>query len=263
MEKYCLSKIYKIKVLTTIVVIIKNKLFSRSVRNIFFFSLVKETYRQIFNLKLLKILILPFVVYFFIDLILDKSMNNFDFSGDSWSTFFNNQNIAIGSRWFILASYFYYGFYGTFINGLNAVNKSNNFNLIQSFDPRKVFRLFKVATISVFFSSLGFLLFLFPGIVLTKRYLYSLIVALENKSLNVIESLNESKKLSMNKGWSVLLTLGVMILGHFLVLGQLMVPLLTTNGFLNILLLLIYKWVIITFPITFLYVSKEKFQAKI
>ena len=231
--------------------------------NIFFFSLVKETYRQIFNLKLLKLLILPFIIYFYIDLLLDKSISEFDFSGDSWSTLFNNQNIAIGSRWFIFACYFYYGFYGTFINGLNAVNKSNNFNLIKNFDPRKVFRLFKVAIVSAFFSSIGFLLFLIPGIVLTKRYLYALIVALENKSLNVIESLNESKKLSMNKGWSVFLTLGVMILGHLLLLRQLMVPLLTTNGFLNIILLLIYKWVIITFPITFLYVSKEKFQAKI
>ena len=231
--------------------------------NIFFFSLVKETYKQIFNLKLLKLLILPFIFYFYIDLLLDKSISKFDFSGDSWSTLFNDQNIAIGSRWFIFACYFYYGFYGTFINGLNAVNKSNKFNLIKNFDPRKVFRLFKVATVSVFFSSIGFLLFLVPGIVLTKRYLYALIVALENKSLSVFESLKESKKISMNKGWIVLLTLGLMILVHFFLLGRLMVPNLTPNGFLNILLFVICRWIIITFPITFLYVSKEKLQSQI
>ena len=230
--------------------------------NIFFFSLVKETYRQIFNLKLIRLLIIPLIVYVFIDLILFKSNKQLDLSG-SWSTLFNDQNIALISRWFIVGNYIFYGFFGTFINGLNAVNKSEKFNFFQNFDPRKVFRLFKVATVSVFFSSLGFLLFLFPGIILTKRYLYSLIVALENKSLNVFESLKESKELSMNKGWNILLTLSVMIFGHLLLLREIMVPLLSTNGFFNILLLLIYKWVIITFPITFLYLSKEKFQAKI
>ena len=143
----------------------------------FLFSLVKATYNQIFNLKLLKLLILPFIVYFYIDFILDKSIS--DLTGDSWSTLFSDQNIAIGSRWFIFACYFYYAFYGTFINCLNAVNKSNTFNLIRNFDPRKVFRLFRVATVSVFFISIGLLLFFVPGIILIKRYQYALIVSLK------------------------------------------------------------------------------------
>ena len=95
--------------------------------NIFFFSLVKETYRQIFNLKLIRLLIIPLIVYVFIDLILFKSNKQLDLSG-SWSTLFNDQNIALISRWFIVGNYIFYGFFGTFINGLNAVNKSEKFN---------------------------------------------------------------------------------------------------------------------------------------
>ena len=237
------------------------KLLFKSKSIMFSFSLVKATYKQIFNLKLIRLLIIPFIVYVFIDLILFKSNKQLDFSG-SWSTLFNDQNIALISRWFFVGNYIFYGFFGTLINGLNAVNKSEKFNFFQNFDPRKVFRLFKTSMISIFLTSAGFVFFIVPGIILTKRYLYTLLIALENKSLNVFESLKESKELSMNKGWNILLTLSVMIFGHLLLLREFMVPLLSTNGFLNIFLVLIYKWIVVTFPITFLYVSKEKFQLK-
>ena len=78
-------------------------------------------------LKLIRLLIIPFIVYVFIDLILFKLNKQLYFSGPG-STFLNNQNIAIFSRWFIFGNYVFYGFLGIFINGLNAVNKSEKFS---------------------------------------------------------------------------------------------------------------------------------------
>ena len=70
----------------------------------------------------------------------------------------------------------------------------------------KTLKLLIVSIFSYFFIIIGLILFVIPGIFLSKRYIYVINVAVEER-LGIFESMRRSKELSKKNGWSTYLSL--------------------------------------------------------
>ena len=105
-----------------------------------------------------------------------------------------------------------YCFIGAMVSGLKAIKESSKVNPIVFFDPRKVFRLFKVAFLNGLMISLGLLCLVIPGIMVNKRNQYCVLLAAEDKSLKPFEAIQKSKKISLNKGWYVYISILLLVM---------------------------------------------------
>ena len=92
-------------------------------------------------------------------------------------------------------------------SALDAIEKTNIFNFPKIKDlATKTLRVLMVSIISYIFIVLGLILFVIPGILLSKRYIYVLNIAVEER-LGIFESMKLSKELSKKNGWSTYLSL--------------------------------------------------------
>ena len=109
--------------------------------------------------------------------------------------------------------------------------------------------------------SLGLLCLVIPGIMVNKRNQYCVLLAAEDKSLKPFEAIQKSKKISLNKGWYVYISILLLVMSDQLFSEIIMKPLFSTN-FLIYPIHLLSKWILFACPITLLFISKEKFQSK-
>ena len=225
-------------------------------------KLLKISLKEIFSLRLIKLMIIPFLIYYFADNFGENAfIKELDFSGESFGSFFNNQNLALIVKFYLLHNFVEYGFIGAMVSGLKAIKESSKVNPIVFFDPRKVFRLFKVAFLNGLMISLGLLCLVIPGIMVDKRNQYCVLLAAEDKSLKPFEAIQKSKKISLNKGWYVYISILLLVMSDQLFSEIIMKPLFSTN-FLFYPIHLLSKWILFACPITLLFISKEKFQSK-
>tara|TARA_Y100001968_G_scaffold122520_1_gene111452 strand:+ start:1222 stop:1974 length:753 start_codon:yes stop_codon:yes gene_type:complete len=94
-----------------------------------------------------------------------------------------------------------------FFSALDAIEKTNIFYFPKIKDlATKSLKVLMVSIISYIFIMIGLILFVIPGIFLSKRYIYVLNIAVEER-LGIFESMRRSKELSRKNGWSTYLSL--------------------------------------------------------
>ncbi len=92
-------------------------------------------------------------------------------------------------------------------SALDAIEKKNIFNFPKIKDlATKTLKVLMVSIFSYIFIMIGLILFIIPGIFLSKRYIYVLNIAVEER-LGIFESMKRSKELSKKNGWSTFLSL--------------------------------------------------------
>jgi len=119
---------------------------------------------------------------------------NYDFTADYWALTLLGS--LIGIIFVILV-----------FSALDAIENKKIFNFPRIKDlAAKAFKVLIVSIISYIFITIGLILFIIPGIFLSKRYIYVLNIAVEER-LGIFESMRRSKELSKNNGWSTYLSL--------------------------------------------------------
>ena len=92
-------------------------------------------------------------------------------------------------------------------SALDAIEKRNIFNFPKIKDlATKSLKVLIISIICYFLIIIGSILFVIPGIFLSKRYIYVLNIAVEER-LGIFESMKRSKELSKKNGWSTYLSL--------------------------------------------------------
>ena len=92
-------------------------------------------------------------------------------------------------------------------SALDSIEKTNNFNFPKIKDlSTKTLKLIMVSIITNILIFIGLILFIIPGIFLSKRYIYVFNVVVEER-LGIFESMKRSKELSKKNGWSTFISL--------------------------------------------------------
>ena len=168
-------------------------------------SLAKKAIFKTFDRKLFKALLPSYIVLVIL---------SFFYSSQIWSHLKKIQQDPI--NYGLTADYWALTLLGSLVglifvvlvfSALDAIEKTNIFNFPKIKDlAAKTLKLLMVSIISYIFIMIGLILFVIPGIFLSKRYIYVLNIAVEER-LGIFESMKRSKELSKKNGWSTYLSL--------------------------------------------------------
>ena len=169
------------------------------------FSLAKKAIFKTFDRRLFKALLPSYIVLVIL---------NFFYSSQIWSHFKAIQENPIiygfpAGYWALtlLGSLLGLIFVVLVFSALDAVEKKNIFNFPRIKElAAKASKVLIVSIISYIFIMIGLFLFVIPGIFLSKRYIYVLNIAVEER-LGIFKSMKRSKELSKKNGWSTFLSL--------------------------------------------------------
>ena len=168
------------------------------------FSLAKKAIFKIFDSRLFKALLPSYIVLVILSFFSSSQLwshlkeiqknPDFGFTADYWAL--TLLGALVGLIFVVLV-----------FSALDAVEKKNIFNFPKIKDlAAKALKVLMVSIISYIFIMIGLILFVIPGIVLSKRYIYVLNIAVEER-LGIFESMKRSKELSKKNGWSTFLSL--------------------------------------------------------
>ena len=177
----------------------------RDIKNMKAISLTKKAILKTFDRSLFKALLPSYIVLVIVSFFnssqlwshlkkIQQDPTNYSFTADYWAL------ILLGSLVGLI-------FVVLVFSALDAIEKTNIFNFPKIKDlATKTLRVLMVSIISYIFIMLGLILFVIPGIFLSKRYIYVLNIAVEER-LGIFESMKRSKELSKKNGWSTYLSL--------------------------------------------------------
>ena len=174
------------------------------IKNMKAISLTKKAILKTFDLSLFEALLPSYII-----LVILSFFN----SSQLWSHLKNQQD---PTNYSFTADYWALTLLGSLVglifvvlvfSALEAIEKTNIFNFPKIKDlATKTLKVLMVSIISYIFIVLGLILFVIPGIFLSKRYIYVLNIAVEER-LGIFESMKRSKELSKKNGWSTYLSL--------------------------------------------------------
>ena len=165
------------------------------------FSIAKKSIFKLFDLKLYEALYPSYILIISF---------NFFTSSQLWSHFRKLQQDPYNYE--LTANYWAFSLLGSLaglifvvllISALDDIENDKVFKIPKPKDlAAKIFKVFLVSMISSIFIFLGILCFIIPGIFLSKRYIYVVNIAVQER-LGIIESMKRSKELSKRNGWSI------------------------------------------------------------
>ena len=175
------------------------------------FSLAKKAFLKAFDRRIFRALLPTYIVIIIL---------RFFYANLTWPYFIN---IGQDFNNFFTTDYFAYAllrrfgghiFFVLFYSALEAIEKNNKFNFPEIEDLAiKVLKVIMVSIVSFIFITLGLICFVIPGIFLSKRYIYALNIAFEER-LGIFESMKRSKELSKKNGWSTYLSLIIIYISN-------------------------------------------------
>ena len=185
----------------------------RNIINMKAFSLAKKAIFKTFDPRLFNALLPSYIVL---------GILSFFYSSQLWSHLKRFQQDPINyvytaDYWAILllGTLVGYIFVVLIISALDSIEKTNNFNFPKIKDlSAKTLKVIMVSIITTILISVGLILFIIPGLFLSKRYIYALNVAVEER-LGIFESMRRSKELSKKNGWSTFLSLIIIFIPIF------------------------------------------------
>ena len=168
------------------------------------FSLAKKAFFKAFDRRLFKALLPTYIVIIIL---------RFFFASQYWPELIKTQqdlsNLSTANSVTLLLLRSLGGliFIVLLYTALDAIEKNNIFKIPEIEDLAiKTLKVIMVSIISSIFIILGLIFFIIPGIFLSKRYIYVLIIAVEGR-VGIFESMKLSKELSKKNGWSTYLSL--------------------------------------------------------
>ena len=177
------------------------------------FSLAKKAILKTFDRRLFNALLPSYIILVIL---------SFFYSSQLWSHFkrfqqdpFNYVHTVDYWALELLGTLVGYIFVVLLFSALDSIEKKNNFNFPKIKDlTTKTLKVIMVSIISYILIFIGLILFIIPGIFLTKRYIYVLNIAVED-GLGIFESMKRSKELSKKNGWSTFLSLTFILIPIF------------------------------------------------
>ena len=169
------------------------------------FSLAKKAIFKTFDRRLFKALLPSYIVLVIFSFFsssqlwahfkeIQQDPINYDLTADYWALTLLG---ALAGLIFVVLVF----------SALDAVENTNIFNFPKIKDlAAKTLKVLMVSIISYIFILIGLILFVIPGIILSKRYIYVINIAVEER-LGIFESMKRSKELSKKNGWSTYLSL--------------------------------------------------------
>ncbi len=179
------------------------------------FSLTKKAILKTFDRRLFKALFPSYIVLVIL---------SFFYSSQLWSHLKRFQQdpvnyVYTADYWAIilLGTLVGYIFVVLLFSALDSIEKTNNFNFPKIKDlSTKTLKLILVSVISYILIFIGLILFIIPGIFLSKRYIYVFNIVVEER-LGIFESMKRSKELSKKNGWSTFLSLIFIFIPFFVI----------------------------------------------
>lgn len=179
----------------------------RDIKNMKAFSLAKKAIFKTFDSRLFNALLPSYIVLVIL---------SFLYSSQLWSHLKKIQQDPINYNYLYTADYWALLLLGSLVglifvvllfSALDSIEKTNIFYFPKIKDlAAKSLKVLMVSIVSYIFIIIGLILFVIPGIFLSKRYIYVLNIAVEER-LGIFESMKRSKELSKKNGWSTYLSL--------------------------------------------------------
>ena len=185
----------------------------RVIKNMKAFSLAKKAIFKTFDPRLFNALLPSYLVIVSIRFLYSSQLwshlkgiqpdpINYFYTADNWALLLLRQ--LIGALFMVLV-----------FLALDAIEKTNIFNFPKIKNLAiKSLKVLMISYISSIFITIGLILFVIPGIFLSKRYIYVLNIAVEER-LGIFESMKRSKELSKKNGWSTYLSLVFILIPIF------------------------------------------------
>jgi len=174
------------------------------------FSLAKKSIFKTFDPNLFQALLPSYVVLIIFSFFsssqtwshlkkIQQNPTNYDLTADYWAL------TLLGSLAGLIFTVLVF-------SALDDVEKRNIFKFPKpKYLSAKALKVLMVSIISNIFIVLGLILFIIPGIFLSKRYIYVINVAVEER-LGIFESMKRSKELSKKNGWSTYVSLVLLLI---------------------------------------------------